>query len=146
MAKNVIIDGKELLAWAASTGETQENLCEMIGRSRSFLGTSARNNKMGLGTYKFLLKTFDIPDGSFLPKVKEEPKVTCNIGYHMDLQVFDTKLKLGLWFDEEEIVSCYSKIRGGSEFDLVQAISYAAHMLYKFAEQRDLSASDIREE
>lgn len=37
-----------------------------------------------------------------------------------------------------EICKAYSKVKGTRELDLMQAISYAAHMMYKFAEQKEL--------
>lgn len=33
-------------------------------------------------------------------------------------------------------------VRGSSELDLTQAISYAAHLIYKFSEQRTLGTED----
>lgn len=41
----------------------------------------------------------------------------------------------------EKVGSAYSKRKDNSELALTQAISYAAHMIYKFCEQRTLQES-----
>ena len=45
---------------------------------------------------------------------------------------------MDLFFGDQELRSVYSRIKGDTELDLMQAISYAAHMLYKLAEQEAL--------
>ena len=58
--------------------------------------------------------------------------------YSLSLQVHPDKVFLALYFNEQEMYHAYSKIKGTEEHDLVQAISYAAHMLYKMSEQEYL--------
>ena len=41
-------------------------------------------------------------------------------------------------FGDEVIVGANAYIKGESQLDFVKAISYAAHMCYKFAEQTTL--------
>lgn len=41
----------------------------------------------------------------------------------------------------EKVGSAYSKRKDSSELALTQAISYAAHMIYKFCEQKTLQES-----
>lgn len=48
------------------------------------------------------------------------------------------KVVLHMYFQGTEICKAYSKVKGTRELDLMQAISYAAHMMYKFAEQKEL--------
>jgi len=47
-------------------------------------------------------------------------------------------LNMSLYFGDEKICEAYSKIKGPGKLDLMQAISYAAHMMYKIAEQEEL--------
>lgn len=47
---------------------------------------------------------------------------------------------MSLYFGDEKICEAYSKIKGPGKLDLMQAISYAAHMMYKLAEQEELKA------
>ena len=58
--------------------------------------------------------------------------------YHLTLSVHPDKLRFGVSFGEEEIVYAWAQIRGDTELDLSKSISYAAHMCYKFAEQKNL--------
>lgn len=60
-------------------------------------------------------------------------------GYHLTLSVHPDRLRFGVSFGEEEIVYAWSQIRGDKELDLIKSISYAAHMCYKFAEQKTLN-------
>lgn len=54
------------------------------------------------------------------------------------LDVSPEKVVLHMYFQGTEICKAYSKVKGTRELDLMQAISYAAHMMYKFAEQKEL--------
>ena len=58
--------------------------------------------------------------------------------YHLTLSVHPDRLRLGVSFGEEEMVYAWAKIFGDTELDLIKSISYAAHMCYKFAEQKTL--------
>lgn len=46
---------------------------------------------------------------------------------------------LRMYFQGTEICKAASKVKGTRELDLMQAISYAAHMMYKFTEQKELN-------
>lgn len=59
--------------------------------------------------------------------------------YRLDLAVFDEKVRLRLYEDGNELVYAYAKRQGEGMYNLVQAISYAAHMLMKITEQRELA-------
>lgn len=71
--------------------------------------------------------------------VEKTPVVQGATGYHLTLSVHPDKLRFGVSFGEEEIVYAWSQIRGDKELDLIKSISYAAHMCYKFAEQKTLN-------
>lgn len=47
-----------------------------------------------------------------------------------------------MYFQDTEIYSAASKVKGTRELDLLQAVSYAAHMMYKFAEQKELNKEE----
>lgn len=66
---------------------------------------------------------------------KKDTKLT---GYSVNLDVNPDKVRLQILFDVAVIGSAYSKIKGDTETDLMQAISNAAHMIYKFSEQKRL--------
>ena len=58
--------------------------------------------------------------------------------YWLDLKYSHDRLKVQVMFGDEVIVGANAYIKGESELDFVKAISYAAHMCYKFAEQTTL--------
>ena len=69
--------------------------------------------------------------------------------FRIDLTVFDNcadtllgKVRLRLYKGDRELFYAYAKITSEGDFGVIQAISYAAHMLYKLAEQRRLGETD----
>lgn len=62
-------------------------------------------------------------------------------GYALRLLTSDKQVFLLLEHDGEKVGSAYSRRKDSSELALTQAISYAAHMIYKFCEQRTLQES-----
>ena len=69
--------------------------------------------------------------------------------FRIDLTVFDNcadtllgKVRLRLHKGDRELFYAYAKITSEGDFGVIQAISYAAHMLYKLAEQRRLGETD----
>lgn len=55
--------------------------------------------------------------------------------YSITLDVKPDKINFSVNFYGEPVYSSYAAIRGKRELDLLQAISYAAHLCYKFAQQ-----------
>lgn len=62
-------------------------------------------------------------------------------GYTLRLAATERQVFLLLEHNGEKVGSAYSKRKDSSELALTQAISYAAHMIYKFCEQRTLQES-----
>lgn len=54
------------------------------------------------------------------------------------LDVRKDKLRMALTFGDQELYAAWSRIKGDTELDLLQAVSYAAHLMYKLAEQQAL--------
>lgn len=55
------------------------------------------------------------------------------------LYVGQDRIKLVLRVNGQEDIVAHAKINGGSYLDFVKSFSYAAHMCYKLAEQRELN-------
>lgn len=55
------------------------------------------------------------------------------------LYVGHEKIKLVLRVNGHDDIVAHAKINGGSYLDFVKSFSYAAHMCYKMAEQRELN-------
>lgn len=58
--------------------------------------------------------------------------------YGIALDVRKDKLRMALTFGDQELYAAWSRIKGDTELDLLQAVSYAAHLMYKLAEQNQL--------
>ena len=152
--KMIKIDAEELRSWMNKQGKTYGELSAEIGKSGSYLSRKcSTTHEMPELVYKLMIKTFKLPEGSFIPKpeppkVKEEQLSIESMsekpreGYWTDLKVFPDKVKFTIYFrangTDIEVTKAFSKIKDNSELAIVQAISYAAHMCYKFAEQNRL--------
>lgn len=134
----VKIDTKALRDWLASRPETQVELAKQIGRTGNVWYNAISRGYMGGTVLEFIRKTWNLPDDAFLPKEKTPVVQVGAPAYHLTLSVHSDKLRFGVSFGEEEIVYAWSQIRGDKELDLIKSISYAAHMCYKFAEQKEL--------
>lgn len=135
----VKIDTQALRDWLASRPETQVELAKQIGRTSNVWYNAISRGSMSETVLAFVRKTWGLPDDAFLPKEKTPVVQGGASGYHLTLSVHPDKLRFGVSFGEEEIVYAWSQIRGDKELDLIKSISYAAHMCYKFAEQKTLN-------
>lgn len=63
-------------------------------------------------------------------------------GYRIEMELKQDRCKLTLLFraaDTDVVVATAgSWIKGNTELDIVQSISYAAHMIYKIVEQKQI--------
>lgn len=59
-------------------------------------------------------------------------------GFSLDLMVKPDRVRVAVMHNGNELYSAFSKINGDTETKLMQAISYAAHLCYKLAEQKEL--------
>lgn len=102
---------------------------------------------MPRAVYDLIVRLYELPEDIFLPDDEEAeepaPVVSTREGYWVDLQIRANKVCFTLNFSSNgadiEVGHAWSKIKSGRELDLVQAISYAAHMVYKIVEQQNLS-------
>ena len=135
--------------------EQRTNLTQMslnIGRSRAYLSWAAKDGKVSRIAADYIERLYKGKiDMDRLLMKKQKPKETPakkdvkgvpTVGYGLTLQVFPEKVVTIFTFNGEEVSRAYSKVRGKKELDLLQAISYSTHMLYKFAEQKELSGEE----
>ena len=131
------IDGQALKEWATSGGKTMSGVSADIGRNRCYIINCARTGQMQENAYRLLLEKYGLPEGSFRPVEKPAPPVPANgIGpYQVSLEVYPQKVRFGINFNGQEVYYAFAGINGERELDLIQSISYAAHMVYKIAQQ-----------
>lgn len=122
-------------------GLSMKEVSHRIGRGDSYLSASIRRGVMSAAAIPLLAKELDVPQKDLILH-QEEQKSCCAKDavnqYAAQIEVSKTKLHMTLLFGGRELYSTYSKIKGDSELDLMQAISYAAHLMYKLAEQEEL--------
>ena len=143
---NMVQISPERLRLFCSKNGGQTVVSEPLGYGKSFISNALHSGKMSPAANKLLAATYGIPENFFLapdpPKtaLPPEPKDAQQggrDGYALRLQATDKQVFLLLEHDGEKVGSAYSKRKDSSEL----AISYAAHMIYKFCEQKTLQES-----
>ena len=142
--KSVKIDPEELKAWVKETGKTQSEISISLGRARNCLANAIYYGEMSATVFELLTLKYGVDPKRLMKKPeppKAQPKPVAKpdaIGYATNINVYPDKVRFAIAFNGVEILHAYSKVKGNKEVDLIQAISYAAHMCYKLAEQGTL--------
>lgn len=138
------IDAERLRNFAAKNGGLK-HISLQLGYSRNYLSNVADYGRMRLSVARQLSAMYGVPEDFFRAREPEKPKAAApqagQTGYALRLQATDKQVFLLLEHDGEKVGSAYSKREDNSELALTQAISYAAHMIYKFCEQKTLQES-----
>ena len=137
--KRINVDIPAIKKHIREHGMPQADVCRRIGRSANFL--CGCTGDMADYTYDLLVRELGVENGAFLKKEDVQPtKANSGAGlYTLGLDVSPEKVGLHMYFQGTEICKAYSKVKGTRELDLMQAVSYAAHMMYKFTEQKELN-------
>ena len=147
---NTVQSSPERLRLFCSKNGGQTAVSETLGYGKSFISNALHSGKMSRAANKLLAATYGVPENFFLapdpPKTAQPPEPKDaqqggQDGYVLRLLTSDKQVFLLLEHDGEKVGSAYSKRKDSSELALTQAISYAAHMIYKFCEQRTLQES-----
>lgn len=136
MNKSIEIDVAKLESFCTEHGGKVAVARSMM-RSDSFFHTVLRTGKIGANAYSILHSLY--PDADILPSAEPE-KIESNHnteGWGTKLSVWPGMLLLELTFNGEVVKMARAKIRTDVDGQLAipKAVSYAAHMIYKFLEQ-----------
>lgn len=137
----VKIDRKAVDIWLVESGITKSHVDFKIGRHRGYFASVLLRGSCNPNVWRFFLHAFDLPEGSFVireEEKKEEPAPACEemtTGYSTFVHVVGNRLIFSILRDGEELYAAYAYIKGESEVDFTQAISYAAHKCYEFAQK-----------
>lgn len=66
------------------------------------------------------------------------PAPTAEVGWQTRIKTNPGRVSMTVYFNGVPVVEGLSRIKANTELDLMQAISYAAHMCYKLTEQKKL--------
>ena len=135
--KRIKVDIPAIKEYLRENGMTQVDVCRRIGRSPTFLCSCTGD--MAEYTYDLLIQVLGVEDGAFQKKAAPQEVNRGDELYTLGLDVSPERVILRLYFQGTEICKAASKVKGTRELDLMQAISYAAHMMYKFTEQKELN-------
>lgn len=140
------IDADRLRRFCMENGG-QTTVSEKLGYGHSYISNALLTGRMNRTACKLLAATYGVPEDFFRakepgpPKAAQppEPKEAQQGGYALRLHVMDKRVFLQLERDGVKVAGAYSKRKNDSDLALVQAISYAAHMIYKLCEQQALA-------
>lgn len=147
---NMVQISPERLRLFCSKNGGQTAVSEALGYGKSFISNALHSGKMSRAANKLLAATYGVPENFLLapdpPKTAQPPEPKDaqqggQDGYALRLLTSDKQVFLLLEHDGEKVGSAYSKRKDSSELALTQAISYAAHMIYKLYEPQTLQES-----
>lgn len=115
-------------------GMTLSDLSESMGHSPSYMSQALRQGKMPTSQYRLMCHVLRVDEDFFNTPA---PKM-----YRLNLIYSDRKVCVQLMHGEEVVCGAWSLLKGDSQKDFIQAISYASHMMYKLAEQKQLDGEE----
>lgn len=140
----VEIDEKKVRKIMKDKGLKIKPTSVFMGRSETYLSNVLSRGVMPVNAFKMFCNILGVHPFDIIPSKLEpaEQAETAAKKYHMEMDASPSKLHMELFFGSDSVCSAYSKIKGDSLLDLMQAISYAAHLMYKFAEQEELKKQE----
>lgn len=135
----VPINPDAIRAYCARADISLTELARRMGRTQSYLHQAFARGSMSPTAYPLLVSVAGVPHEEFLAREVETPAPEKPAEkYSLNLDVSDDRVRLGFCRDGKEVRHAYSIRKGDDDFALMQGISYAAYMLYKFAKQDKL--------
>lgn len=95
----------------------------------------ANSNEMPAEMFGKLVGEYWLPPEKLLA---EKPREHLPKKWDVRMNELDNGIQIDIYRNGEKFVFGKSYIIGDTDTDYLQAISYAAHMAYKFAQQRDI--------
>lgn len=143
----VKINAEAIRRHCVASGCTMADLARRMGRTQSYFSNCLARGSISASAYPLLVSVAGVDHDAFLaretpPKTEAVPPAGMGGRYSLTLQTKPDRVRLALCDGDKEIYYAWSKLRGSSELDLAQAISYAAHLIYKFSEQSNLGTED----
>lgn len=145
-SRTVKIDPEKFKAWSKSKGLTFKEISIAIGEYDAFISKVFRSGEFPCRKYDLFCSIFGVNQSDFLPdkppaqKPTEEATTAFGLPYSIQLSVHPDRVRVKIMYSGEELYSSFARLKGNTELDLIQGISYATHLCYKFAEQKYLES------
>lgn len=133
--KMIKLDREKTKKFAKERGLKLDDIAYAIGRGTGYISSAFAKNGIPKATLDLLCRIYDVPQETFLPD-PEPVAPFSESGYTTEISVQDGKVHFIVRNNGEEVVSAFARIKNDTELAVMQAISYAAHMCYKFAQQK----------
>ena len=142
----VKIDPNKMRNVIRDRGLTQAEVSEAIGKSTNYISCCICNEAISATALQLIGVKYGITEKDIAPEKKKEPEKKAAseaspTGFSLSLLVKPDRVRVGISHNGEELYGAWSFVKGDTEKNLIQAISYAAHMCYKKAEQRELEGA-----
>lgn len=142
----VKIDPQKMRNVLRDRGLTQAEVSEAIGKSKNYISVCICNGEISTTALELIRIKFGIAVKDIAPEKKKEPEKKPDAeysltGFSLSLLVKPDRVRVGISHNGEELYGAWSFVKGDAEKNLIQAISYAAHMCYKKAEQKELEGA-----
>lgn len=138
---SVELNTKELRDYLRKNRIGMVALSRSMGRSDGYMSNVVNGvSSMSRTGYDAMCKALGVEPGVFtkpLPAPAPVPSM-----YRLNLVYSDSKVLLQLMRGEEVVSGAWAIVKEQSRLGFIQAISYAAHMMYKFAEQSELNEEE----
>lgn len=138
----VKIDPQKMKNVLRDKGLSQVEVSGAIGKSKNYIAACIRNGEISATALQLIGIKYGITERDVAPerKKKQKPEAPSS-GFSLSLLVKPDRVRVGISHNGEELYGAWSFVKGDTEKNLIQAISYAVHMCYKKAEQRELEGA-----
>lgn len=137
MKYGIKIDGEKLKNALKKRGLTAKEVSESIGKNSNYITGCVCTGAISDAAMQLIEIKYQIPREE-IKIIEKENLSNASPGFSLNLVVKPDRVRVSINHNGKEIYGAYARINGDTETRLIQAISYAAHMCYKQAEQREL--------
>lgn len=137
----VKVDPAKLRAWCKETNVTLTEVSREMGHYDSFMSKVVAAGEFPARQFDLFCRLYNVSPEAFKPDEPVEINTTADHTgkpWSLTLDVHPNKVHVGINYCGSEVYGAWSHVKDNTELGLVQAISYAAHMCYKLAEQKKL--------
>ena len=132
------INSAELNEYLSKNAIPKSTLSKAMRRAPSFITSAIANGSMSETSYLALCNELGLAYGAFTVPA-DVPSAPPTDVYRLNLVYSDSKVLVQLMSGDKVECAAWAIIKEKNFVGFAQAISYAAHMMYKFAEQEGLS-------